>query len=36
MARGAVHLVADVKGNITNEEGLRSLLITNDRVVPLR
>jgi len=36
MARGGVELVANVRGNILRESGLRSLLITNDQVVPLR
>ncbi|MDJ0523293.1 MAG: hypothetical protein QNJ90_14580 [Planctomycetota bacterium] len=36
MARGEVGFVAEVRGNILREEGLRSLLITNDQVVPLR
>ncbi len=36
MARGGVGFVADVRANILREEGLRSLLITNDQVVPIR
>ena len=36
MARGAVQFVAEVRGNILREQGLKSLLITNDQVVPLR
>ncbi|MDF1700149.1 MAG: hypothetical protein P1V36_03195 [Planctomycetota bacterium] len=36
MARGDVTFVADVRGNVLREEGLRSLLITNDQVVPIR
>ncbi len=36
MARGDVQFVAEVRGNILREQGLRSLLITNDQVVPLR
>lgn len=36
MARGDVGFVAEVRGNILREEGLKSLLITNDQVVPLR
>ena len=36
MARGDVHLVSEVRGNVTRETGIRSLLITNDKIVPLR
>lgn len=36
MARGDVSFVADVRANVLREEGLRSLLITNDQVVPIR
>lgn len=36
MARGEVRFVTEVRGNVMREEGLRSLLITNDQVVPLR
>lgn len=36
MARGDVEFVSEVRGNILREHSLRSLLITNDQVVPLR
>ena len=36
MARGNAGFVADVRANVLREEGLRSLLITNDQVVPIR
>ena len=36
MARGNVHLVSEIRGNVNRETGIRSLLITNDRIVPLR
>ena len=36
MARGDVGFVAEVRGNVLREQGLRSLLITNDRVTPIR
>jgi hypothetical protein len=36
MARGNVGFVTEVRGNVMREEGVRSLLITNDQVVPLR
>ncbi|MDA1194771.1 MAG: hypothetical protein O2894_06265 [Planctomycetota bacterium] len=35
VARGQVAFVADIRANILREEGLRGLLITNDRVAPL-
>lgn len=36
MARGDAGFVAEVRANVLREEGLRSLLITNDQVVPIR
>jgi hypothetical protein len=36
VARGDVQIVSDVRGNVIRERGLRSLMITNDRMVPLR
>ncbi len=36
MARGKVGFIADVRANVLREEGLRSLLITNDQVLPIR
>ena len=36
MARGNVHLVSEIRGNVNRETGIRGLLITNDRIVPLR
>lgn len=35
-ARGAAGIVSTVRGQVQREEGLRSMLITNDRLVPLR
>ena len=35
-ARGGVRFVSKVRDNVHREDGLRSLLITNDRTVPLR
>lgn len=34
-ARGGVEFVSNVRGNILRERGLKSLLITNDQVVPI-
>lgn len=36
LARGGVQFVSEVRGNVMRETGLRSLMITNDRIVPLR
>jgi hypothetical protein len=36
LARGDVHLVSEVRGNVSRETGIRSLVITNDQVIPLR
>jgi hypothetical protein len=36
LARGDVRFVSDVRGNVHREEGLRSLIVTNDRTLPLR
>ena len=36
MARGDAGFIAEVRANVLREEGLRSLLITNDQVVPIR
>lgn len=36
MARGDVGFVAEVRSNVLRHEGLRSLLVTNNQVVPLR
>jgi len=36
MARGGVQFVAEVRGNILRESGLKGLLITNDQVAPVR
>ncbi len=35
-ARGNVHFVTQQKAQMLREEGIRSLLITNEQVVPLR
>lgn len=36
LAHGDVHLISHVRGNVQRETGIRGLVITNDRVVPLR
>ena len=36
LARGNVHLVSEVRGNVHRETAIRSLVITNDKLVPLR
>jgi hypothetical protein len=36
MARGGVSFVTDQKGQVMHEDGIRSLILTNDQIVPLR
>ena len=35
-ARGNASLVSDVRGRVVREEEARSLVLTNDRVLPIR
>jgi hypothetical protein len=36
MARGDVSFVTDQKGQVMHEDGIRSLMLTNDEILPLR
>lgn len=36
IAHGNVELVSEVRGNVMRQQGLKSLIVTNDQLVPLR